>query len=275
MIKHSPLTPAVLLTRALRASDWEGARSAVDAGAPIDGETPLLSPLLVAAQTDSLEAAQWLLKLGANPNGHASPFGAASTSPLFAAAESGMVEMCELLLQNGADPLAVDLNDNTALHRCCASGHPSSPFSERQGAIRALALGGVPIEAQQNRGLTALMLCCLMGEPEWARALLEMGADVDARSGNNRSGGNAFVSRAGALGLLMQRQATDPQADGLACLEALFEFNADPFLKDANGATPMDWAAMVNNGRARALFERANLARSLGAPASGSSRASL
>jgi ankyrin repeat protein len=169
-----------------------------------------LTPLLHAARQGHVEATRLLLERGADVN---QVGGGDGTSPLLMATVNGQFDVALVLLEGGADPnLASSLNAATPLFAVInAEWQPRTRFPQPQERDR-----------QQ------------VGYLEMARALLEAGADPDARlslhpwfmeytdCGNSNCG---LIDMNGATAFLRAAYATDVQA-----MQLLHEWGADPFI---------------------------------------------
>jgi ankyrin repeat protein len=135
--------------------------------ATADGTTPLH----VATDLDSLEAATLLVRAGADVKA-ANRYG---VTPLYSAALHGNAAMLTLLLDAGADP-------NTAL----AEGETALMTASRVGkldAMRVLLARGAKVNVKERwKDQTALMWAAHEGNADAAKLLLEAGATLNDRS---------------------------------------------------------------------------------------------
>ncbi|MEO7012778.1 MAG: ankyrin repeat domain-containing protein [Dokdonella sp.] len=193
--------------RRLRQRDLFGADAApveTPRPAPLaDGITDPDATLLAAARSAQIDMALHALELGANPNAaphehdrdqrsvlvHAAILpdlrllraliakgvdvnrSHAGLPPLIAATRDsfqGRPDAVMTLLANGADPAVLDAAGNTALHHAALCGEP---------IVAALLVdAGVPLNAVNREGLTALGNACANGNWTLAGFLLEHGA---------------------------------------------------------------------------------------------------
>jgi ankyrin repeat protein len=260
------------LVEAVRQGDRDAVRSLlaerVDVNAPHgDGSTALAW----AAHRNDLDTAEMLLGAGANPNA-ANDYG---VTPLSLACTNGNARMVEKLLAAGADPNKAQLTGETPLMTCSRAGNVE--------AVQAiLSRDGVDVDARESRrGQTALMWAVAAKNAAVAKALIDRGADVNARSrvletfdhlkveyyGKDvhypaQAGGFTpllFAARVGdlesarvliAAGAKVNESAPE---DGTALViatasghekvaEFLLENGADPNASDVHGATPLHWA---------------------------------
>lgn len=97
---------------------------------------------------------------------------------LHEASSQGNRTMVELLLRLGADPDARDGGGHTPLY-CLAN---ECRTAEGAGVVRALTQSGADVNASDGvKRCTALHMAARRGSPEIAGALLDCGADIDAR----------------------------------------------------------------------------------------------
>ncbi|HEY8519332.1 MAG TPA: ankyrin repeat domain-containing protein [Gammaproteobacteria bacterium] len=235
---------------ACQANDVELARTLLAAGA--DPNLPNrfgITPLWVAAINRNAPLAELLLEHGAEVNG-ALPHG---ETALMAAARAGDVATIRVLLRAGADPNASETSlGETGLMWAAAEDHPD--------AIRALVEGGadpnahsrvldlLPMNWEQtgmvstvlpSGGWTALMLAARQGSRAAARALVEMGADLDAQDPDGTT----------ALAIAIMNAHYDLAAE-------LLEAGADPNVADRTGVNAL-----------YAAVDMATLGREIGRPA--------
>ncbi|MFQ5790490.1 MAG: ankyrin repeat domain-containing protein [Acidobacteriota bacterium] len=113
--------------------------------------------LLDAAEQGDIETVRQLLKKGVNPNCR----GEGGVTPLQNAAGSAEPGLVSLLLEAGADPSHVDEEGMTALMRVvysCGQLLPEDSESQEpyRETARRLIRAGVPVNARDGEGLTAL-----------------------------------------------------------------------------------------------------------------------
>ena len=214
----------------------EGNASAVElllkAGADFRTSLPDsgFTPLFFAAREGRREVVRALLKAGADVNEAMQPQKtsakrpAKGTSALILAVENGHFELALALLEAGADP-----NDQrsgfTPLHTLTWVRKPNR--GEDDGAPPPLGSGN----------LTSL---------QFARKLVEHGADVNARLEHGKGGPGSF-KRAGATPFLMAAATAD-----VVYMRLLVELGADSSLGNADNCTPLMVACGIGVGASAA-----------------------
>ena len=191
------------------------------------------TPLLVAASSDDAAKVRQLLKAGANPNVR----NKLDTTPLLEAAFHSNSEIIEALLDAGADPNISGADGQTPL-MLVARG------TNVVAAKMLLGKGADPRASESQRRQTALMWAAANSQGPMTRLLLEVGADVNAKTATDlmtplvsaepraqpRSPGGMtalmFASREGCLD----------------CVAAMVEKGAAVNLPDPEGVTPLLWA---------------------------------
>ncbi|KAL1637137.1 hypothetical protein SLS56_000795 [Neofusicoccum ribis] len=138
--------------------------------------------LLWAAWTADLDAVRTLLEHGADPNLKDEACG---ESPLYEACYDDSVELIETLLQHGADPIATNKDGSTALHvRACLSDFsgPVDCSLANTHVLNTLLDAGVPIDACDRLGHTALMEAIRCNSHSAIKILLKRGAGYTAKT---------------------------------------------------------------------------------------------
>ena len=217
----------------------------IDHGADINATTTLgFTPLLFAAREGVLETAKILIDAGADVNARAikqgSPTYLASTfetvkntefglSALHVATLRGHGDVAALLLERGADP-NYDGPGFTPLHWV------STSWETELNGINGM---NAPRDHEWNS-----MSGMKDGKMEFAQALIDHGADINAKIKKNpgRYGFTVTSSRpAGSTPYALPAMAADADM-----MRLLVKNGADPTLIPGNGIPPLLWAAGVN-----------------------------
>jgi uncharacterized protein len=188
--------------------------------------------------------------------------------PLHRTSAAGNVAMVELLIELGAEVEAMDYEGQTALLNAAHSGHID--------VIEVLVEAGADVDWCDEEGNTALTLmikrsddadairrlvdlgaklqtagwqksplhtACRAGRVRAVRALLKLGADVDAREGYGRSGPTA-------LHIACERGFTETA-------RALIEGGARMTMRDRDGFSPLELAVRHKKAETAAVVEEA------------------
>jgi serine/threonine-protein phosphatase 6 regulatory ankyrin repeat subunit A/serine/threonine-protein phosphatase 6 regulatory ankyrin repeat subunit B len=176
---------------------------------------------------------------------------------LIKAAEGGSIERLGLLLDAGASIELKDNSGDTALRTALNWSHPE--------AARYLHSRGADLTAMNPWGEDALNHAVAKGAEADIALLLELGADPNVVSFNDRSTINTIIQQ-GREDLLTQalQHGADPKRSlgrhGMTALHRavgmsnsslaalLMQHGADPFAKDAFGATARDFALEMQSG---------------------------
>jgi len=142
------------------------------------GYTPLMWSL---ANGSSEEAAELLIKAGANPDPDAESRIAISTSttPLILASTNGMTAIVKALLKRNVAVDKTDGNGWTALKHASSMGHDE--------VVTLLLKAGASPNIADHEGWTALINAAGKGHVETCKALLKAGADVNATGARGRT----------------------------------------------------------------------------------------
>jgi hypothetical protein len=169
-------TANVMLTSAVHrdVQDTQMARTALDAGADVNGGETVGLPLMSAASGYNTSLVHLLLERGADVNASSSR----GETALMEAARYGSAKNVRILLEHGANIEAWNCDGMTALH-FAANDNPK--------AICVLIKAGANIDARDNEGKTPLMHAAHWSRYSAVRAFLRNGADVAARSNNGYS----------------------------------------------------------------------------------------
>jgi ankyrin repeat protein len=238
----------------------------VDVNAPdVDGMTALHW----AAHWNDLETAILLIRSGANAKA-ANRYG---VTPLHEACTVGNVALIEALLKAGADPNAAFGEGEIPLMTAARTGNVD--------AVRMLLTFGAQVDARERwRGQTALMWAAAENHAAVVTLLIELRADVNARSTTyefpDLVGGNGgiihdraeggltplfFAARQGAIASAQvlveagaELDATDPQYGFTPMQTAIFNGHYD------FAALLVDKGADINDGSLYTAIEMRNLA---------------
>lgn len=188
------------------------------------------SPLASAAREGLVDVMAVLLDAGADPNQRSIN----GVTPLMIASkcDSGA---CAMLLARGADPLLVDASSATAFHWAVKRGSAEAVAALGNGAVLAMpdVDGKLALERLDGNGFTPLMRAASNGSEELVLALLDAGADPNARGQFGRAALMACKKDTRMCGLLLSR-------------------GADPLLVDEDGSTALHWA--VERGCSEAII---------------------
>jgi ankyrin repeat protein len=201
------------LVDAVKNRDRAAIRSLIEQRVNVNAAHPDGTTALAwAANRDDLDTADLLIRAGAKVN-TSNDYG---VTPLSLACTNRSSAMVEKLLKAGADPKAAMWTGETPLMVCVRTGNVDT-------VKLLLSHGADPNVKEIQQGQTALMRAVAEKHPEVARALIDRGADVRARSTG------AFTA------LLFASQQGD-----LASARALLAAGAD-----VNEATPKNGTALV------------------------------
>ncbi len=187
-----------------------------------DGSTALA----LAVHIQDRETAALLLERGADVNTN-DDYG---DTPLTLACANGDAELVRLLLDADARADAQRWNGETPLMLAAGTGMAN--------AVRLLAERGASLDSvEARRGQSALMWAAAEGHGAVVEALVELGADVNAKS---RNGFSALLFSV--------------QQDDMRSVRSLLEAGADANVKTINGSTPANVAAAYGHPKSLALL---------------------
>ena len=174
-------------------------------GSPEDGMTP---PLVSAARLGFLDLVRALISKGAD----IAATGPDGRTAMHAAARAGAVEMVRVLLEQGADIEARDANETTALlHALAVNKETTVP------TVQALLSGGADVNRTGRDDVSPLHFAAKANHLEALHALLEAGANANARMSAKAPGDGA-----GATPLVVAAESS-----GVEAVAALLEKGAD------------------------------------------------
>jgi len=177
--------------------------------------------LSVACATGNVALIKLLLDARADPN---APLLSGET-PLMTAVDSGNRDAASLLLEHGADVNARETNGGqTTLMWAAANRSPD--------IVRLLVDHGADPRARSTGGFTPLLFAAQQGDIESGRLLLQAGADVNDRSGNDRK-----------TALMVAAAGGNREFSVL-----LLEKGANHALSDDGGFTALHYAASDKDG---------------------------
>ena len=182
-IDRPDLRGATPLLKAVKAGRRGVVRLLVRRGADVGrSDEKGVTPLAAAAFNGSDALVGLLLEAGAEPD----PVDAFGQSPIVFAAARGFTAIVGRLLDAGVDPARRYGHDLTAL--MWAAGYTDdTPAAEGVATTRLLLERGAPLDARDDRGMTALMIAAERGHPRVVDLLLEAGADPTLRDRRGRT----------------------------------------------------------------------------------------
>ncbi|HEX5053736.1 MAG TPA: ankyrin repeat domain-containing protein [Planctomycetota bacterium] len=227
-------------------------RRALDDGASVRARGPGdTTPLMLAVHDPDKVAL--LLERGADVQARS----AAGNTPLILASwYSGSERAVEMLLAKGADVDAANREGLTALIQAVRTGEP--------GKVERLLRAGAQVDTADKLGVTALMHATFRHSKGLVRRLLDAGASLSVRfEGQTPLALAAYDGEAALVGLLLEGGAAVDEADaeGMTPLawaakvehghsevvDLLLAAGADPARTDASGHTPLQWAEQSGN----------------------------
>jgi ankyrin repeat protein len=231
------------LIEAVKTSNAESIRALLRERVDVNASQPDgATALHWAAHRDDVTTAELLIRAGARAN-VANDLG---VTPLFLACTNRSASMVKKLLVAGANPNATLVRGQTVLMECARTGDV--------GAVTALLAAGAQVNAKESvNDQTALMWAVAQQHPRVVEALIELGADIRARSRaypqnvhtGNRAGGGEVTSvvRGGSTPLLFAARVGDVESAKL-----LLEAGADVNEALPDGASALVVAAHSGHG---------------------------
>jgi ankyrin repeat protein len=144
------------------------------------------TPLIHAVKSGNIETVQYLITRRANVNKKIKH----NRIPLYEAVKGGYKGIFELLLNHGARPEEVCLNENTLLHAAAFSKNAvGADTTEMRISIQDIIarIGIKRINAKDSFGYTPLHYAAKTGNQASVRALLAVGADINAQTEKNQT----------------------------------------------------------------------------------------
>ena len=195
----------------------------LDAGADLQASLKSgFTPFFFAVREGRTDVVRRLLAAGIDVNQSMQPEKTSGkgpskgASPLILAVENGHFELASALLEAGADP-----NDKR----------------NGRAALHAITWVRKPIRGD---GDPPPIGSGSMGSLEFARKLVDCGADVNIRHGKQSPGGSGRLNKTDATAFLLAAETAD-----LPLLQLLLDRGADPALRNADNCSPLLAAAGV------------------------------
>lgn len=254
---HSRATrkESIVLASAVFVGDMKGARTALEHGADpnarvdvsvehsvtfrrlwteLQGEPSTAYTLLMsAAHQNRGDIVRLLLKHGANPN--VIDNRTTKRTALHVAVSAGALDSVRALLEQGADVNATDRYGSTPLCQA-AYGHIfGGDLNSESEIIRLLLAHGAKVNHHSKEGSTPLFFAAMAHSPTAMTALLDAGAEVDARN----QYGNTPLHMIVRSEPLFWKPTPQEKANHLATVRVLLDHGADPAQKDNAGVTPI------------------------------------
>ncbi|KAL8878727.1 MAG: hypothetical protein Q9198_003528, partial [Flavoplaca austrocitrina] len=142
----------------------------IEKGTNLTGAIDGVTPIHVAARYGNVEAVRSLLKHGVSPNIRDGD----GNTPIHGAALSGEHEMIEILVDHGTDPTAQNDAGESGPHAFLRSEYPNYWMPP---LVPLLVRCGVPVNAPDAEGKTALHIAAHRGLDSPVEFLMEHGAD--------------------------------------------------------------------------------------------------
>jgi len=260
----APNATDLRLVNAAERQDKTAIASLVQNGAYVGGAQPDgTTALHWAVHWGDLDSADLLMLFGADLNAK-NDYG---TTPLLLACERGNAAMVEKLLARGANPNLATQSGETPLMHCARTGSVA--------AVKSLLGRKADVNAKdKEEQQTALMWAVAQKHAEAAKALIDGGADIRAKS-KGGSSAMMFAARAGAVEagdvlLAAKADVNESGPGGMTPLvlasasgqEAfavhLLDKGANPNAKDQHGASAIHYAILKGltslNGTSRANY---------------------
>ena len=237
------------LENAVKSEDIKKVQNHIDAGANVnktnaEGKTPLH----VAAENGHKEVAGILIAKHANVNAKDNQ----GRTPLHLATQEGYPAMADYLTDKKADLNSQDKTGGSPLHYAVLNAEYDIAF--------ILTLKGAMVDIRDQKKWTPLYLSSLNNLPKYVELLIEKGAQVNPESGPTPLNAAVWNDHHEVVRLLLKHKAAvqgSPNATKTPMHmaaekgftrsgEALLDFQADPYLKDRSGKSPIYYA--THNG---------------------------
>ncbi|OLN82854.1 Ankyrin-2 [Colletotrichum chlorophyti] len=222
---------------------------------PLEGSCKGTTPLHLAVRNNHREAAEILIKLGANVNAKQTSKGGTVPTALWQAAWNKNFDMATKLLESGADPKVTGKDDATVLHLVVAKRWPEW--------AKLLVRFKADVNAQAADKNTPLHFAVSSKDTAMTRVLLDIGAKPDV-AGPNSATPFMYAAQAGSLPLirlLLERGAEwsyrTPQGTDafiwacggghIACASFLLGCGHDLHTKSTGNYTALHYAARKGN----------------------------
>ena len=244
-LSSSPPESLERLLQAARRGDMAGIKTALSAGAPIDGGDPRWgeTALIRAAAFGQRESVRALLAAGANPSAES----AGKRNALHAAAEGGNTDIIRDLLALGIPVDAGADRNDTPLTLACVARQPA--------AIEALVAAGAQHGAMgSDCGGLPRLISSMLANQQGARDLPTVRAFIRARAGLN-----ATDRGSGAPILSVLDYCHQPDAPEVARL--LIDAGVDMQVKTREGLTVVEEARRRLKGEPRCAATAAEIER--------------
>jgi ankyrin repeat protein len=219
---------------AVRGNDLETVRLLIAAGARVDASNRYgVTPLSLAALNGDAAISTALLDAGADVNA-ATPAG---ETALMTASRTGNAPTVTLLLARGADVSAREHNfDESAIMWAAAENHAAvvrllaAHGAALNAHARVLQFPNVRVDAATmvitalpKGGLTPLMYAARQGAVDSARALVELGAEINAVDPDGMSALNiAIINAHYDLATVLVERGADPNVADVAGMAAVY-----------------------------------------------------
>ena len=243
------------------AANIDKVRMLVDAGADVNARSKQdMTALLVAASdAGSIDTVRLLIAKGARISGGEAPAakdaeamphgrkpaGDAAYTPLLAAASANDLDMARLFVEKGVDVNAATRRGDTPLQLAAGAGNLAlvKLLLSKGANVNAATQGALQVRKGPIalNHLTALMYAAPYGTPELLRALIDAGAQVNAKD----------IRGMTPLMLAVASETQNPEV-----VRLLMNNGADVKARSEAGETALDWARKYGNPQVIALLQK-------------------